>query len=80
MLERNGTIQEKGLSAQMSQSFEHRERDELQEGTGKISSSDPATEEERTNAEIKGNAAGHGAFAPRIHLASSQPLLGETLK
>ena len=64
----------------MSQSFEHREQDKLQEGTGKISSSDPATEEETANAEIKGNAAGHGALAPGIHLASFQPLLGETLE
>lgn len=64
----------------MSRNFEHRSLDELQGGTGKVSSSDPATEEERTNAEIKGNAMGHGVFAPGIHFASFQPLLGETLK
>ena len=64
----------------MSQNFEHRSLDGLQGGTGKVSSSDPATEEERTNAEIKGNAVGHGVFALGNPLASFQRLLGETLK
>lgn len=33
--ERNGTIQEKGLSAQTATKLRAQERDELQEGTGK---------------------------------------------